>query len=126
MPKFLIVDDDPMVARAMQRAAEVWLPEGWDIETVSSPLDGLCMTVTDKEIELVLLDLTMPDVRGDVVAVYILRYRPELRGKIILSSGLDYAAHEAEYLFDELGLLRLDKPLDIDRYEALVLGAITR
>jgi response regulator of citrate/malate metabolism len=126
MPKFLIVDDDVMVARAMTRAVRGWLPDTWTIETVSSALDGLCLVVTDKEIELVLLDRLMPDASGDAVAVHILRYRPEMKGKILISSGLDYSEQEAEYFFGELGCLQLDKPLDIEVLKTLVFAAITR
>lgn len=126
MPKFLVIDDDVMVARAMKRATEAWLPDTWTTETVSGALDGLCLTITRKEIELVLLDRSMPDASGDSIAVHILRYRPEMKGRIILSSGFDYSEKEKEYLFGELGCLRLDKPLDIEDFKTLVFSAITR
>ncbi len=126
MPKFLIIDDDVLVARAMQRATKAWLPDTWTTAAVAGALDGLCMTVMNKEIELVLLDRSMPDASGDVIAVHMLRYRPDLKGKIILSSGFDYSKQEEAYFFGELGCLRLDKPLDLDDFKTLVYAAITR
>jgi DNA-binding NtrC family response regulator len=120
MPKFLIIDDDPIVATAMQRMADRALDPSWTVIYVTEPLDGLCMVVVDKDIQMLIVDVRMPAVNGVDLAVTVLRHRPELRGKIILCSGGDYSPQQEKYLFKDLAFVRLEKPTDSATLKAVL------
>jgi FixJ family two-component response regulator len=126
MPKFLIIDDDPMVASAMQRMADLVLPPDWVVLYVTNPLDGLCMVASDMSIEMLMLDVRMPLVNGIDLAVAVLRNRRDLKGKILLCSGGDYSAQQERYLFKELDFVRVEKPVDSATLKEALLSTLNR
>ena len=76
-----------------------------------------------KEIDLVILDLTMPHLDGAGALEKILEIDPEAR--IILASG--FSEEELERRFRQSGLAGiLQKPYDLESFAAAVRRALTR
>lgn len=126
MPKFLLIDDDEMVMRSLRRVAQTRLPKGWEVAYTTDPVAGLAQILSDHDIELCMIDLLMKGMHGDEIAERAIAQRPELKWKIILCSGAIYSRDEEEHLFVNIGCLRLDKPIDLERFEDLVLVATIR
>ena len=80
--RILVVDDEPSV-RNLARAA--LLRQGFDVLEAGDGREGLEIVRTDPRIDLVLLDLMMPELDGEEVLEALRRHAPAL--PVILSSG---------------------------------------
>jgi PAS domain S-box-containing protein len=119
--RVMLVEDEPMVAAFMRE-----LLEGWGLEVVA-PADARAAARwfddPDNEVELLLTDLTMPQMTGIELSHHVGVLRPDL--PVLLYSG------DAEGLDDDAlrraGVrARLDKPVDPPRLKSLLqrwLGA---
>jgi CheY-like chemotaxis protein len=81
----LFIDDDAEVLNSVRR---LLIREGWVVLTASSPLEGpeLCEALW-REIQLVLLDYFMPNLRGDEVFERLQRINPRVR--VLLTTSCD-------------------------------------
>lgn len=65
MPKLLLVDDEPLVRRSMEKTL---LRAGFDVETASDCTEGLALfeatQSSDEPFDLAVLDLNMPGFEG--------------------------------------------------------------
>ena len=81
-PHVLIVDHDPQqrltLARALDRA-------GYEV-TVAGAGETVFALIAASQYDLVLIDVHLPLVPGDVLSLAILRTWPELRGRLVLLS----------------------------------------
>lgn len=120
----LIVDDDAMALAAIHRLLLDIVPAHWSIAPVSDALAGRSLLTLDPRIKVAIIDYLMPRLDGLALVEDALKYRPELRGKIIITSGAAIPEDIEQRLFEELGCIRLDKPVDADALE-LVIHQIT-
>ena len=124
-PKALVVDDSPEVARVIHRMlVQVLARHGkWEVRYTTDPQQGLKAIAWDEHIRMVFVDSVMPLLNGDDLIEAALAQRPDLRGRIVVCSGLWFEEHREKRLFEELGCERLDKPF---RLEALaeVVGRV--
>jgi CheY-like chemotaxis protein len=79
----LLVEDDAGLAGVMTRWAE-WL--GATIDTAGLGAEALSM-VAEKRYDVVLLDLTLPDMKGDAVYARLVETCPDLASKVIILTG---------------------------------------
>ncbi len=91
--RILVVDDEPSV-RNLARAA--LLRQGFDVVEAGDGREGLEMVRADDRIDLVLLDLMMPELDGEEVLDALRRHAPAL--PVILSSGYPPEAVPKEVL----------------------------
>lgn len=126
----LIVDDEYSSARSMYRAVEHilhrWGHKDWNIAVVTSAVDGRHLLVADPDMRAAIVDYLMPKLLGDRIIEEALEIRPELRGRIIVSSAAEFPNDVAHKLFTELGCLRLDKPFQLEQLEHALRRAIHR
>jgi CheY-like chemotaxis protein len=81
----LVIDDDTDVLNSVRRLLR---REGWVVLTVSDPLEGLQVyEALWAEIQLVLLDYFMPNLRGDEVFERLQRINPRVR--VLLTAACD-------------------------------------
>jgi CheY-like chemotaxis protein len=81
----LVIDDDADVLNYVRRLLR---REGWVVLTVSDPLEGLQVyEALWPEIQLVLLDYFMPNLRGDEVFERLQRINPRVR--VLLTTSCD-------------------------------------
>jgi CheY-like chemotaxis protein len=110
--RILIVDDEPLVARAMARAL------GRDDIVMAG--DGqraldLCRAGT---FDLILCDVMMPRMDGPAFFVALSAERPELVRRVVFMSGGAFAPAAAAFL-ERVPNPKLDKPVDVGRLLAV-------
>ncbi|MHB8764137.1 MAG: sigma-54-dependent transcriptional regulator [Deferrisomatales bacterium] len=113
MNKILVVDDD----RAIRRTLELHLAaEGHGVATAADGLEGARMAL-DPEVELVLLDVRLPQIDGFEVLRRVKAERPQLPVVVITAYDDMQTAIEAIRLgaVDHLG-----KPLDLDELDRVI------
>lgn len=114
MPKVLIIDDQPIVARVIHHSVAASVPEGWTVEHRTDPLEGLARAGQDPDVSIVIVDLSMPLLRGEELIAVVISERPQLRGSIVVCTGGYIERDHRKVLFDELGCRELRKPVTLD------------
>ncbi len=82
-PVILVVDDDPLVCRTLERA----LVHLGYLARPATEVSGAFAVLAGGRVDAVLLDVRLPGARGDALALAILRQYPALRGRLVLMSG---------------------------------------
>lgn len=119
--RILIVDDDPLIRDAIGGVLE---NAGYDVDTHDSGF-GLALAIREYRPELVLLDVTMPGLRGDSAlrALDSLSHSlPNIR--VVLFSGIP--VDELHARAKRLGVPCLHKPIDADSLLEFVRGEISK
>jgi two-component system, OmpR family, response regulator MprA len=107
--RVLIVDDEPAVRRALERALRHF---GYEVVSAGGG-DSAYELLAHERFDAILLDIRMPLMAGDALFVAIVRRWPELRDRIILMSGDGDSA--ARGWSEELkGRPLLDKPFNFE------------
>lgn len=107
MKKILVIDDEPIVRTSCVRSLS---PEGYEVKSASSGREGLEL-LENEPVDLVLLDLKMPDMDGIEVLKIIKNRWPET--KIIMITG--YSTVETAVKTLKLGAFSyLEKPFTPD------------
>ncbi len=89
--RVLLVDDEPELRRSLERALRL---EGYDVRTAADA-DSAYAILKELTVDAALLDLRMPHLTGDALAIAMLHRWPYLNGRIMLMSGDPWAAREA-------------------------------
>jgi signal transduction histidine kinase/ActR/RegA family two-component response regulator len=104
--KVLVIDDDPLVARAFAR-----ILRGHHVSLAGSGRDGLTRLERGDDFDVIFCDMMMPDLTGMDVFETLSRERPELVGRIVFMTGgafTDRARTFREYAANRF----IDKPID--------------
>lgn len=118
--KILVIDDDPAGAPAIHRFLRHVVPASWKVSHETDAKIGLLRAVTEPDIALVFVDMIMPAMSGDQLIEMAMRQRPDLRGRIVVCTGMPQEDAVRRRLVDELGCLWLDKPFRLETLEQLV------
>lgn len=118
-PRILIVDDEASLRRTLERALR-----GIGCEVVSAGDAHLAYQVLDEtDVDLVLLDLHLPQMSGTTFYLALTRRWPRLADRIVLMTGDTFA--EKEYWPDDLRRCPLLlKPFTLDLLRNVVLAAL--
>src|SRR3990172_1196174 len=119
MPRatLLIIDDEPNILSTLRRALEL---EGYGVEVASSGKAGLA--ALDRDIDMVLLDVVMPDMGGLDVLAAIRDRRPDVF--VVMMSG--NATIETAVQATKLGALDfLEKPISSGKLLITVQNALS-
>ncbi|SLM32925.1 putative Histidine kinase [Desulfamplus magnetovallimortis] len=107
--QILIVDDEPMLVEMFCEALEHF---GYRVTSCTNPLRALSrFKESPWKFDLVMTDMSMPDISGDRLMEELLLIRPDI--PIIVCSGFN-AALEREELINKGAKEVLDKPFDIE------------
>jgi len=82
-PLILIVDDDPDVLRVLSRGLT---RRGYRV-LCASAADSAYASLESETIDAVVLDVFIPQMTGDTLALAITRHWPRLVGRVLLMSG---------------------------------------
>ncbi|MDP6039029.1 MAG: response regulator [Candidatus Latescibacteria bacterium] len=108
MPRVLIVDDDPSIRQVLHEIVTIY---GYDCETAESAKEGISL-LAQKRIDLVMLDLQMPDITGEQFLDFI-------RKKGIRTPVVVVSAHVDKDIAKKLGEIGINgiitKPFEVDR-----------
>jgi CheY-like chemotaxis protein/two-component sensor histidine kinase len=117
--KFLVIDDEMMVAKSLQRT----LSGNHDVEIETYSKDALARFERGERFDLVFCDLMMPEVTGMELYELVQRLDPAQAAKIVFVSGGAYTERGRTFL-DSVPNRRLEKPLDPSALEAVVREVI--
>lgn len=119
-PRILVVDDEPALRRTLERALGAM---GYDVVSVGDPL--LVYELLDaSDYDLVILDIHLPQLSGDTLAIALLRRLPRLADRLLLMTG-DPWALRADWPEELRRCTLLVKPFTLEGLAATVRGALT-
>jgi CheY-like chemotaxis protein len=119
-PRILVVDDEPALRRTLERALR-----NLNCEAVSVGDPHLAYELLDAaDYDLVMLDIHLPQMTGDTLAIALLRRWPGLAGRILLMTG-DPWALRANWPEDLRQCPLLVKPFTLDALGSVVLSMLS-
>ena len=120
-PRVLIVDDEAALRRTLER---VLRGMGYDVVTAADP--QLAYEVLhETDVDLVLLDLHMPQMSGDTFFLALIRRWPRLAGRIVLMTGDTFA--ETDHWPHELRACPLLlKPFTLETLRVMLVTTLER
>lgn len=112
----LVVDDEPAICNALRIALG---RAGFDVFTAQGgeAAHGILST---RHVDVLIVDLRMPDLRGDVIYHLAIALQPQLAGRTVFTSG-DHT-ERAEALVRECGCSLVKKPFELTD----IIGAARR
>src|SRR3569832_2121309 len=118
--RILIVDDEPLITRTLERA----LVRELDVIAVHSGVEALAVLAKpDLEIDMVLCDLMMPGMTGHEVYAAAVAARPALRSRFAIMTGGAFTSAGHEFLASFTGTV-IKKPFDIAAVRAAVVATL--
>jgi CheY-like chemotaxis protein len=119
-PRILVVDDEPALRRTLERALR-----NLNCEAVSVGDPHLAYELLDAaDYDLVMLDIHLPQMTGDTLAIALLRRWPRLAGRILLMTG-DPWALRANWPEELRQCPLLVKPFTLDALGSVVLSMLS-
>lgn len=112
--RLLVVDDEPLVGRALRR-----MLRDYDVKVVSSGREAVDVLTRDGGYNLILCDLMMPEVSGMEVYEAVAEHHPELADRFVFMTGGAFTPAARQFL-DRVQNERIEKPFDPHRVRALV------
>jgi len=82
-PRVLVVDDEPSICLALSAALQA---AGYDVTTAQSGEAALA-TIRAEHVDVMLVDLRIPDMRGDVIYELAAATQPHLAGQTLFMTG---------------------------------------
>jgi signal transduction histidine kinase len=113
--RVLIVDDEPMVALAVQRTLEAQ----HDVSVVHRAQDALDMLRAGERFDVIFCDVMMPNVTGIDFFKEVRVLAPSELDKIVFLTGGAFASQARQFL-EAIPNLRVDKPFTPDELRKLV------
>lgn len=104
--RVLVIDDEPHLVRAYERA----LSRHHDVTVAYGGAAGLALIEKNSAFDAILCDLSMPDVDGVRIYRSLERIAPELKARVIFSSG-GALTRRAEELLSSVNNPLLEKPV---------------
>jgi CheY-like chemotaxis protein len=105
--RVLVVDDDPLVARAVVRT----LASGFDVTTVSSAAEALARIEAGERFDAVLCDLMMPQMTGMELYARVAARDPALARRMLFMTGGAFTEAAARFVADACAPC-LEKPFE--------------
>ncbi len=111
----LVVDDEPAIRRAIQKALARW---GYTVHTATTG-EGACEVLATTPVDLVLMDLRMPGMSGQTLFHSIVARWPHLTRRVIVMTGDPEAEDHNDWLAQH-DLPVLMKPFELVQLESLL------
>jgi CheY-like chemotaxis protein len=116
--RVLLVDDEPLVAKLLQRS----LQRRWDVTTAASGARALEL-LREGRYDAMVCDLMMPNLSGMELAAVIGRQYPELRARTVFLTGGAVTA-SAESFLARPDVRHLQKPVPIAVLDKVLLDLV--
>ena len=117
--RVLVVDDEPMVALAVQRTLE----SQHDVSVVNRAQDALDMLRAGQRFDVIFCDIMMPNVTGIDFFKEVSTLAPSELDKIVFLTGGAFAVQARQFL-EAVPNVRLDKPFTPDELRKLVRARV--
>jgi CheY-like chemotaxis protein len=113
--RVLVVDDEVAVGRTIQRL----LGDRHDVVVVTSGAEALDLLDAGQEFDVVLCDISMPEMTGIEIHARASSRNPDLADRFIFMTGGSFNARMQEF-FDTSKNARIDKPFDLATLRTMV------
>lgn len=113
-PRVLVIDDEPLLGQTLQLGLE----DSLDVELELTAGGGLNRLLAGESFQVVLCDLSLPDMSGSEVHASLERAKPELLPRFVIMTGGAVTTASREFLEAYEGPL-LQKPFTLQEVEAL-------
>jgi CheY-like chemotaxis protein len=104
--KILVVDDQPMLAKAIRR-----MLASHDVSVMGSAQDALARVKAGERFDVILSDLMMPGMTGMELYSAIAASAPDQARRMVFMTGGVFTAQARDF-FDQVGCPTLEKPFD--------------
>ena len=118
-PRVLVIDDEPAIRRTLERALRAL---GCDVLTAADA-DLAYGHLHEIDVDLVLLDLHLPQMSGDTLFVALTRRWPHLATRIVLMTGDTYAEKD-HWPSELLSRPLLIKPFTLEMLRVTIFQAL--
>jgi two-component system cell cycle sensor histidine kinase/response regulator CckA len=118
VPKLLVVDDEEPTVLLIQR---ILLRAGYDVVTATQPIVAAQRAELGERFDLVVLDVAMPQLSGEMLAARMRHHDPDL--KVLYVTGYDEALFQAHPVLWE-GESYLEKPFTSEGLQQAVALAL--
>src|SRR5690606_17682770 len=119
LPRILVIDDEQLLGQTIQLGLE----DSMSVELETSGSRGLERLLTDESIQLVLCDISLPDLSGIDIHARLEKERPHLMKRFIVMTGGAVSNESRDFLERYEGPL-LNKPFTLSQVENLVAGLL--
>lgn len=119
LPRVLVIDDEQLLGQTIQLGLE----DSLSVELETSGTRGLERILSDDQFELVLCDLSLPDLSGIDIYARVQKERPELTKRFVVMTGGAVSTESRDFLESYEGPL-LNKPFTLSQVESLVSGIL--
>jgi signal transduction histidine kinase len=113
--RILVVDDEPMIAKTVQRT----LSAEHEVVGIGSADEALQRIRAGEQFDVILCDLMMPQMTGMDLHAELSRVAPEQAGRMIFLTGGAFSLRARAFL-DETPNQRIEKPFDVRHLRALI------
>lgn len=120
-PTVLVIDDEPLVGRSIRRVLE----QTSDVTVVNSGRQALALFAEGRRYEVVLCDLTMPEIDGVTVYEKVRAADPVQAEQFVFISGGVFTLRARSFVQAVEGRC-LEKPFDMKRVREVVADMATR
>ena len=118
--RVLVIDDEAAVGRTIQRL----LGEQFEVVVLTAGRDAIELLVgKEADFDLILCDLTMPDVTGMDVYTRIMQARADIGQRFVFMTGGTFSPRARDFL-DQVPNERLDKPFDLQTVRNLARSRV--
>jgi CheY-like chemotaxis protein len=119
--RILIVEDEPSVRCVFEEVLEL---EGFIVDMAVDGAEAI-LKLSNKEYDLFIIDIWMPEINGMELYEYISKQYPELLNRIIFASG-DVLGRETRLFLEKVGRPFLLKPFDIGELIAMTREVVSK
>jgi DNA-binding NtrC family response regulator len=115
LPRVLVIDDEQLLGQTIQLGLE----DTMEVELETSGEKGLARLLADDQFELILCDLSLPDLSGSDIYARVASVKPELKDRFVVMTGGAVTNESRDFLDNYQGHL-LNKPFTLSQVEALI------
>lgn len=115
LPRVLVIDDEQLLGQTIQLGLE----DTMEVELEISGEKGLERLLSEEQFELILCDLSLPDLSGIDIYARIAADKPELKKCFVVMTGGAVSSESRDFLDNYEGPL-LNKPFTLSQVEGLI------
>jgi CheY-like chemotaxis protein len=120
--RVLVIDDEAAVGRTIQRL----LGEQYEVVVLTAGSDAIDLLVGKAaDFDLILCDLTMPDITGMDVYTRTVQARADVGQRFVFMTGGTFSPRARDFL-DQIPNERIDKPFDLQTVRNLARSRVAK
>ncbi len=113
--RVLLVEDEQSLSEIILKMIEAFGLDGTGAESAKMARSKL----DEERFDLLIIDLTLPDMPGIELYKAIVEEKPEYRGKVVFTSGFT-PDEELEELLEKENITFLPKPFPINKFKEII------